>query len=193
MCLFMNLSGARQLIINHKSVKKNSQLSGNVFMYKDELLTSHLLWIHSLKQDWTWSKILSHFKGLWIKPIYVLYSGGAPLLDHVLTMCSKQVKVNTPHLWFSLLTHSQWKWVLFIFQTASRISDPKKKRGERGKKNKAPRAGIHLWCFEKKDSEKLQSGFMHIVLLRKELQAALLVLIVISYASSHSISSILIF
>lgn len=37
--------------------------------------------------------------------------------------CLKRVKVNTPHLWFYPLTHSQWKSVLFIFQTASRISE----------------------------------------------------------------------
>lgn len=38
-------------------------------------------------------------------------------------MCYKQVKVSTLHLQFPLLTHSHWKWVLFIFQTASSISD----------------------------------------------------------------------
>lgn len=106
-----------------------------------------------------------------------------PVLVCVLMPRCKQVKVNTPHLWFPLLTHSQWKWVLFIFQTASRISDPKKKRGWGGE---GPRASIHLWCFEKKDREKLQSGFMHIVSLRKRITGSRPVLIVISYASPIS-------
>lgn len=80
----------------------------------------------AIKQGWTFRETVSHFKVPWIKSTYVVYSGEAPLLVCVLTTCYKQVKVNTPHLWFSLLTHSPWKWVLFIFQTASRISDPKK-------------------------------------------------------------------
>ena len=133
---------------------------------------------------------MSHFKVLWIKSTYVVYSAEGPpppVLVCVLMPRCKQVKVNTPHLWFPLLTHSQWKWVLFIFQTASRISDPKKKEEKKKKTGgKGPRASIHLWCFEKKDREKLQSGFMHIVSLRKRITGSRLVLIVISYASPIS-------
>lgn len=89
-----------------------------------------------------------------------------------LTTCYKQVKVNT------LLTHSQWKWVLFIFQTASRISDPKK-----GKK--APRASIHLWCFEKKDRQWKAAVWLHAYCIaEKRITSGTRVLSVISHASS---------
>lgn len=43
-----------------------------------------------------------------------------------------QAKVSTLHLQFPLLTHSHWKWVLFIFQTASSISDKIKYKKQLG-------------------------------------------------------------
>lgn len=62
--------------------------------------------------------------------------------------------MNTPpHLWFPLLTHSQWKWALFIFQTACGITDPEKKAGETKEKRNRPR-GIHSSQMWKRQTVK---------------------------------------
>lgn len=110
-----------------------------------------------------------------------------PLLVCGLTTCYKQVKVNTPHLWFSLLTHSQWKWVLFIFQTASRISDPKKKGGKKSPSGKHP--SLMFW----KERQRKAAVWLHAYCIAENrITSSPLVLIVISYANSISVCSIVI-
>lgn len=86
---------------------------------------------------------------------FVVYSlqGASATLPLCWRSAVKGVKVSTtPHLWFTPLTHSHWKQVLFIFQTASRIYDPLKKKKE-GRKNIPLGHDSSLMCWKERQGK----------------------------------------